>query len=156
VGRPARAEPSVASSRRAIQPVGEAREPHNGYGLLDCCCIDRALPGCGADDLPLPDGRWSLAGPGVRRHRLIRQYKANEWQFVSSENVPVPVRKTPLWAIILGLLLFFTLIGILFFFVKETKTEMRPGITIATADGQFSGVIATGSPPPPLAATRKE
>jgi hypothetical protein len=47
--------------------------------------------------------------------------------------------------------LFFFLIGIVFFFVKEDHTVMKPGLTIATQDGQFSGhkeMRASWKPPP--------
>ena len=46
------------------------------------------------------------------------------------------LRKTPTWAIVLGVIgLFFFLIGIVFFFVKENVPYTVPSITVTTTSG---------------------
>ena len=67
------------------------------------------------------------------------QFPAGGWQF-ASESVPVTVRKTPTWAIVLGVIgLFIFLIGIVFFSIKTDETVYREAITITTAGGRFTG-----------------
>lgn len=57
------------------------------------------------------------------------------------------VRKTPTWAIILGVIgLFFFLIGIVFFFFKETRQEEARILTVTLDDGRsFSGPYIDGA-----------
>jgi hypothetical protein len=53
------------------------------------------------------------------------------------------VRKTPAWAIVLGILLLVFLIGIVFFFIKEDHQEETPILTVTINDGRsFRGPYA--------------
>jgi hypothetical protein len=113
------------------------------------------LPASAALYLSAPaDGTLAIYGWGDAG--IIRTLQPAEWQFLSSESVPLTVRKTPTWAIIMGIIgLFVFLIGLVFFFVKQNVTEMKQGVTISTSDGQFSGIRGAGGPPKALiAATR--
>lgn len=87
------------------------------------------------------DGSLTLRA-SAKDSPVIKVYQSSDWEFVSSESIPVRVRKTPSWAIVLGvigLLLLLFLIAALFFLVKENKTVMKPVLTISTSDGWFKG-----------------
>ncbi len=142
----------------SVAPVVAGNAPTVNYAVVDGWLVLNSstvpyLPAGTVAYLTVSgDGSLSVretAPKVVANYRLVKTYKASEWQFVSSETVPVRERKTPTWAIILGVIgIFVFLIGIVFFFVKETKTVMKPGLTISTRDGQFSGHREFWKPPP--------
>jgi hypothetical protein len=71
-----------------------------------------------------------------RANEIVYSIPAAEVAGVSFGSTQAYVRRTPTWAIVLGIIcLFIFLIGLVFFFVKENVPYTTPSITLTTTTG---------------------
>lgn len=89
------------------------------------------------------DGRTAV----WQADRLVAAFDPGEVLSIGYEYRTTYVRKTPAWAVILGVLgLFFFLIGVVFFFVKETIPVMVPVLTVRLRDGRRLTITQPATP----------
>lgn len=110
------------------------------------------------------DGRLVVQGRSAKRNEqppVLLDIPAGEWEW-QQEHVQWVERKTPGWAIVLGIIgLFFFLIGLVFFFVKTDVTRTGAGVRLTPPHGMFIArlrreVVARQATAPCLSSTVDE